>query len=92
MLQAIDYKTGKIRWSHAWKSGGPTGVLEHRRATSCSPAARGGLEALNATTGEPLWHSRIGTVTNGPITYELDGEQQVVVASGNNVFAFVMNK
>ena len=27
MLQAIDYATGKIRWSHPWKSGGPTGVL-----------------------------------------------------------------
>ena len=30
----------------------------------------GGLEALDATTGAPLWHSRIGNVTNGPITYE----------------------
>ena len=27
MLQAIDYKTGKIRWSHPWKSGGAAGVL-----------------------------------------------------------------
>jgi alcohol dehydrogenase (cytochrome c) len=91
MLQAIDYKTGKIRWSHVWKSGGPTGLLSTAGNLVFSGGS-GGLEALNATTGEPLWHARIGTITNGPITYELDGEQQVVVASGNNVFAFVMNK
>jgi alcohol dehydrogenase (cytochrome c) len=51
----------------------------------------GGLEALDATTGAPLWHSRIGTVTNAPITYELDGLQYVVVAANATVFAFVMN-
>ena len=59
---------------------------EHRRNLVFTGGS-GGLEALNATTGAPLWHSRIGTITNGPITYELDGEQHVVVASGNNVFA-----
>jgi alcohol dehydrogenase (cytochrome c) len=52
----------------------------------------GGLEALNATTGDALWYSRIGNVTNAPITYELDGEQHAVVATGNSMFSFVMNK
>ena len=88
MLQAIEYATGKIRWSHPWKSGGSPGVL----STAGNLVFTGGLEALNATTGAPLWHSRIGTITNGPITYELDGEQHVVAASGNNVFDFVLNK
>jgi alcohol dehydrogenase (cytochrome c) len=91
MLQAIDYKTGKIRWSHPWKSGGPTGLLSTAGNLVFSGGS-GGLEALNATTGDALWHSRIGTVTNAPITYELDGLQRVVVASGSNVFSFVMNK
>ena len=91
MLQAIDYKTGKIRWSHAWKSGGATGVLS-TAGNLVFTGGSGGLEALNATTGEALWHARIGTVTNAPITYELDGEQHIVVASGNNVVAFVMNR
>jgi alcohol dehydrogenase (cytochrome c) len=91
MLQAIDYKTGKIRWSHPWKSGGPTGLLSTAGNLVFSGGS-GGLQALNATTGAPLWHSRIGTVTNAPITYELDGLQRVVVASGSNVFSFVMNK
>mgnify|MGYP003429771711 CR=1 FL=1 len=49
------------------------------------------VHALNATTGEPLWHSRVGPITNAPITYELDGLQYVVVASGGTVFSFVLN-
>ena len=91
MLQAIDYRTGKIRWSHRWTSGGPTGLLSTAGNLVFSGGS-GGLEALNAATGEPLWHSRIGTITNGPITYELDGQQYVTVASGSSVFAFVMNR
>ena len=90
MLQAIDYQTGKIRWTHPWKSGSPSGLLStagHLVFTSGS----GGLEALDARTGEPLWHSRIGPITNAPITFELDGFQYVVAASGGNVFSFVMN-
>ena len=31
MLQAIDYKTGKVRWSHKWEGGGHVGPAEHRR-------------------------------------------------------------
>jgi alcohol dehydrogenase (cytochrome c) len=38
-----------------------------------------------------LWNSRIGGVTNGPITYELDGKQYVVVGAGNRLVAFVLN-
>ncbi len=52
-----------------------------------------GFTALNATTGESLWASRLpSAVTNGPITYELDGLQYVVVAAGNSIAAFVLNK
>ena len=47
--------------------------------------------ALNASTGEPLWHANLGqSVSNGPISYEMDGSQYVVVAAGDTVYAFVM--
>ena len=91
MLQAIDYATGKIRWTHPWKSGGSTGVL----STAGNLVFTGGSGGSKRSTPQPasaLWHARIGTVTNAPITYELDGEQHIVVASGNNVVAFVMNR
>ncbi|MEO7273240.1 MAG: acido-empty-quinoprotein group A [Vicinamibacterales bacterium] len=91
MLQAIEYATGKVRWTHRWKTGGSTGIVS-TAGNVLFTGGSGGLQALNATTGAPLWHSRIGTITNAPITYELDGEQHVVVASGNNVFDYVLNK
>ena len=53
----------------------------------------GGIEALNATTGDALWHSRIpGAISQGPITYELDGLQYVIVGASDMLWAFVMNK
>ena len=34
----------------------------------------------------------MGGVTNGPITYELDGKQYVVAAAGGRFVAFVMHE
>ena len=72
MLQAIDYKTGKVNWSHKWEgTGGPrSGVLSHRRQSGVRRRSSNNLVALNATTGQPLWHANLGTgMSNGPMTY-----------------------
>jgi alcohol dehydrogenase (cytochrome c) len=50
------------------------------------------LVALNAETGQPIWHANLGTgMTNAPITYELDGKQYLVVGAGDRLYAFVMH-
>ena len=90
-LKAIDYKTGKIRWSIP-RYGSNSGILSTAGNVLFNSAA-GGLGAYDATTGEPLWNARIGnSVTNGPITYELDGLQYVVAAAGPRLAAFVLNQ
>ena len=89
-LKAIDYKTGEIRWSIP-RYGGNSGLLSTAGNIVFGSAASG-LGAYNATTGTPLWNSRIGGVTNGPITYELDGKQYVVAAAGSRFVAFVLNE
>ena len=38
-----------------------------------------------------LWNSRVGGISNGLITYELDGKQYVVAAAGSRMVAFVLN-
>jgi alcohol dehydrogenase (cytochrome c) len=91
MLQAIDSTTGKIRWSHPWYDGQRSGLLS-TAGNVLFTGGSGGLTALNATTGEALWNTRIGIVSNGPITYELDGRQYVVVGNGTRLLAFVMNR
>jgi alcohol dehydrogenase (cytochrome c) len=47
--------------------------------------------ALNAATGAILWHAGLtSSVGNGPMTYELDGQQYVVVAAGDTLYAFTV--
>jgi alcohol dehydrogenase (cytochrome c) len=52
--------------------------------------AGGNIAAHDALTGKPLWNSRIGNVTNTPITYRIDGRQYVLVATGDTLFSFVL--
>jgi len=94
MLQAIDYKTGKVRWTHKWEGGGLSGLLSTAGNVLFSgDGSSGNFVALDATTGTPLWHAGLRTsVSNGPITYTLDGLQYVVVGAGDTLWAFVMNE
>jgi alcohol dehydrogenase (cytochrome c) len=50
----------------------------------------GNLVAFDPATGNPLWHSRIGNVSNAPQTYTLDGKQYVLAAAGDALFAFAL--
>jgi alcohol dehydrogenase (cytochrome c) len=92
MLEAIDYKTGALRWVHKWEGSGiRSGVLSTAGNLLFAGDPSDNLVALNATTGEPLWHVNLGSaLSNGPISYELDGTQYLVVAAGETLFAFAM--
>ena len=94
MVRAIDYKTGKVRWTHKWEGGGMSGLLSTAGNLLFSGDGSGNnLVALDATTGDPLWHAGLRTgVSNGPITYTLDGQQYVVVGAGDTLWAFVMHE
>ena len=92
MLEAIDYKTGKIRWSHKWEGvGGHPGVLSTAGNLVFTGDQANNLVAVDATTGALLWHGNLAnSITNGPITYELDGTQYLVVAAGDTLWSFAM--
>jgi alcohol dehydrogenase (cytochrome c) len=92
-LKAIDYKTGKAKWSHKWEGpGGPrSGVLSTAGNLVFAGDPSNNLVALNATTGQPLWHANLGnSLSNGPMSYELDSTQYLVVGAGDTLFAFAM--
>jgi alcohol dehydrogenase (cytochrome c) len=52
----------------------------------------GNLVAFDATNGTPLWHSRIGSPSNAPQTYMVNGRQHVLAAVGDTLYAFVLNR
>jgi alcohol dehydrogenase (cytochrome c) len=90
LLQAIDYKTGAIRWSHKWEGpGGRSGLLSTAGKLLFAGDVSGNFVALNPETGDPIWHANLGgSVSNAPMTYELDGNQYVVVGAGDLLYGF----
>jgi alcohol dehydrogenase (cytochrome c) len=93
-LTAIDYKTGKAAWRHPYPGfgagGGGGGLLATAGRLVFAGDAGGNLVAHDAGTGKPLWHARIGNVSNAPQTYMLDGKQFVIAAVGDTVYAFML--
>jgi alcohol dehydrogenase (cytochrome c) len=94
LLEAIDYKSGKIRWTHKWPSpGGGTrsGLLSTAGRLLFAGDNTSNLVALDPATGALLWHAGMHTaMTNGPITYQLDGVQYLVAGAGDSLYAFAM--
>ena len=91
MVQAIDYKTGKVKWSHKWEANIRSGLLSTAGNLLFAGGPSADIVALNATTGDALWHARLGaSVSNGPTTYMLDGTQYLVVGAGDTLWAFAM--
>ena len=90
-LRAIDYQTGKVRWEHDLSGGEPSaGVLTTASGITFSGDSATNVLALRTSDGSTLWHSGIGRVGNSPMTYELDGRQYMLVASGGVLYAFTL--
>jgi alcohol dehydrogenase (cytochrome c) len=92
VLEAIDYQTGKIRWTHELGPGGSgAGVLTTDSGITFTGDAPGNFLVLDTATGKTLWHAGSGArIGSSPITYELDGRQYLLTSSGSVLFAFAL--
>jgi alcohol dehydrogenase (cytochrome c) len=98
-LKAIDYRTGKVRWSRplAFTAGtggqAAMGLLSTAGRLLFGNDGGGNFVAYDPTTGKPLWHAGLGVNTsNGPQTFMLDGRQYIVVGAGDSLFAFALHQ
>ena len=94
MLKAIDYKTGAIHWTHVFPSeasSGLSGLLTTAGRLLFSGDPAGNFLAFDPENGKILWHTKLAAeVANGPMTYELDGRQYIVVGGGDMLYAFTL--
>jgi alcohol dehydrogenase (cytochrome c) len=95
-LKAIDPTTGKVVWRVHYPSGSSTvtsgaGLLTTAGGLLFGSDISGNLVARDASNGKPLWNVHLGTVSNAPETYMLDGSQYVLIGGGDTLYAFRLN-
>ena len=93
-LNAIDYKTGKIAWRHKWVFGwGPVGMLTTAGKLLFTGDNSQNLIAFDPANGDILWHAGLAdSLSNGPITYMLDGQQYLIAGAGDSLYAFAIQQ
>jgi alcohol dehydrogenase (cytochrome c) len=84
-IVAVDYNTGKIRWSVKKPLPMFGGLLATAGGLIFTGEASGEFGAYDSSTGKELWSYKTDAGVNAPAsTYMLDGKQYVVVGAGGN--------
>jgi len=89
-IRALDALTGKMKWEYRFLAPAQVSTLATAGGLVFSGTDEGNFFAVDALTGKLLWEFSVGgTETEAnPITYEIEGKQYVLVASGNAFVAF----
>ena len=88
---AIDPATGEEQWTFEMSDVTSSGILTTASDLLFTGGREGYFHALDARNGELLWKTTLGgQISNGPISYAVDGRQFVAVAAGNGLFVFAL--
>jgi len=92
-IRALDIQTGRTVWSYAQTGKAQTysGVLSTDGDLVFFGEDSGAFAALDARSGEPLWHFQANQDWKAsPMTYMVGGRQYVAIASGMGFWAFAL--
>jgi len=90
-IRAIDPKTGDKEWDFKMVSYTESGVLSTAGDLVFGGGMEGNFVALNAKTGEVLWHVNLGGPNaSGPISYAVNGKQYVIGTGEGVMYAFAL--
>ena len=91
-LRALDVTTGERKWEFRFTQPTMAGVLSTASGLVFAGDNEGNFMAFDSRTGKNLWRYSTGTPVWGaaPITYTIDGQQHVVIASGTTLLSFAL--
>ena len=92
-VRAISPQTGDLKWEYRVQPKSTSGVLSTAGDLVFGGSVDGFFFALDALTGDELWHKNVGgRIHAGPMSYAIDGRQYVAIAAGNAVFTFALDE
>lgn len=90
-VRAFDPVTAERIWEHRLFRPSWAGLVSTAGGVVFAGTSDGFFKALDAEDGDELWRINLGAaILASPMTYEVDGRQMVVVASGGGLFAFAL--
>jgi len=93
ILLAYNPQTGKLVWQYPQTGTGQSwgGTMTTASGLVFFGNDAESFEAVNARTGESLWHFNTGqSMHASPMTFAVSGKQYVAIASGSDVFTFAL--
>ncbi|HVW22843.1 MAG TPA: PQQ-binding-like beta-propeller repeat protein [Opitutaceae bacterium] len=94
LLRAFDIQTGRMAWQRELPGPATTnyaGVLSTAGGLVFFGETSGGIAAVDAKTGQHLWHFEANhAIKASPMTYAVGGRQYVAIASGGTILSFAL--
>jgi PQQ-dependent dehydrogenase (methanol/ethanol family) len=94
ILRAFDIETGKVAWQidlPGQAERNYSGVLSTAGGLVFFGETSGGFAAVDAKTGEYLWHFETNSPTKAsPMAYAIAGRQYIATAFGGNILSFAL--
>jgi len=88
-IRALDPATGEKKWDFKMVNFTENGVLSTGADLVFGGGMEGNFVALDARTGELLWHVNLGGANaSGPISYAVGGKQYIIGTGEGAMFAF----
>jgi alcohol dehydrogenase (cytochrome c) len=92
-LLALDPLTGEAKWEFKYFSNPNGGALSTAGGVVFAGDSDGNFIALDAKTGQDLWHIQLGAAMySTAISYQLYGKQYIVIPAGSTLFAFSLDQ
>lgn len=91
-VKALEAESGKLRWEFKTHSYATAGLLSTAGGLVFGSTGEGHFIALDAESGKPLWRFQTGArIVASPISYLVEGKQQVAIAAGQALFVFALD-